>query len=199
MLFCGHETTRIRCRAPGIRRLFFVVPQAHAHAHCTGLLHTHAHAQGLCVCVGALSAMQGPDGDGAAAVDSNAWSGGQRMPTAEEFSQFFLYIAFDAISERCNALALGQEPGQQEQQQQQPPYRKFVQGNKDTPWARDLLASVARVQACKAHYRAMLPMLLSRNMGPLHRVCMDITSSNVPPHREVRETCALPLQRRWPT
>jgi hypothetical protein len=60
-------------------------------------------------------------------------------------------------------------------------------------WAQQLLQAVSCVQNAKNHYKTLLPMLLSRNMTSLHRVCTDITSSNVVPHKEVHgfEKCCI--------
>ena len=62
----------------------------------------------------------------------------------------------------------------------------------DAEWARNLLGAVNTVQACKGHYKTLLPMLVGRNMGALYRVCTDITSNNVPPHK-ARTVPILPL------
>ena len=102
------------------------------------------------------------------------------IPTEEEFNQFFLYIAYDSIGERCNALSTQTEPVMQHQT-----YKKFVQRNKDNEWSRNILAAINVVQTAKNHYKTFLPMLLSRNMIALHKVCIDITSNNAPPHKEV--------------
>jgi hypothetical protein len=114
------------------------------------------------------------------------------MPSSEDFEKFFAYTAYDTITERFNHLrglrykmaaqAGTAVPG--DAPQPQIAYKKFVQSNKELPWARDLLASVARVQAARAHCRIYFPMLVSRNMHALHKVCVDISSNNTPPHKE---------------
>lgn len=107
------------------------------------------------------------------------------LPTYNEFHQFFLYIAYDTINEKFfSKTRKDSDPNSNAQGYQQ--YKKFVQNNKDTEWAKVLLASVSVVQAAKNHYKTLLPMLSSRNMGALHKVCSDITSNSLPPHKEVR-------------
>jgi hypothetical protein len=109
---------------------------------------------------------------------------GPVIPTLEEFRMFFLYIGYDIISEKgCCGV----------EQQQQQAYKKFVNNNKEVEWAQQLLQAVSCVQNAKNHYKTLLPMLLSRNMTSLHRVCTDITSSNVVPHKEVHgfERCCI--------
>ncbi len=100
------------------------------------------------------------------------------IPSQEEFQKFFLYIGYDTISDRSNV----QNTGEKTQHQQ---YRKFVQSNKDSPWAKDLLSAVASVNKSRNQYKVYIPMLMDRNMGALYRVCNDIVASNTPPHREV--------------
>ena len=112
-----------------------------------------------------------------------------RMPTEEEFQMFFLYTAYDCLSERSNSLEQLRAP----QQQQDMQYRKFVQSNKETDWGRGILASVAAVQATKNHYKTLLPMLLNRNMAQLHKVCVDITTNNNPPHKEASLLLSSPM------
>lgn len=102
------------------------------------------------------------------------------LPTADEFSQFFLYIGYDTINEKC----LSKTEGANNHGHQQ--YKKFVQNNKESGWAQVLLAAVSVVHTAKNHYKSMLSMLSSRNMVALHKVCVDISTNNIPPHKEVR-------------
>ena len=80
------------------------------------------------------------------------------MPTETQFSQYFLYIAYDVINDSFQ---------QQQQQQQQSvgvsvspssssstqQYKKFVQSNKEETWARDLMDSVNAVTAVRNSYK----------------------------------------------
>lgn len=97
------------------------------------------------------------------------------IASQEEFQKFFLYIGYDTISDRSTTS------GDKQHQQ----YRKFVQSNKDSPWAKDLLSAVASVNKSRNQYKTYIPMLMDRNMGALYRVCNDIVASNTPPHKEV--------------
>ena len=82
--------------------------------------------------------------------------------------------------------APSRSPASKQQQSASPQgYKKFVQGNKDVAWAKQLLGAVSVVHTAKNHYKILLSMLLSRNMKSLHKVCVHITSSNTPPHRQV--------------
>lgn len=103
------------------------------------------------------------------------------LPSEEEFQKFFLYIGYDTISDRhqSGVFTTGEKPQHQQ-------YRKFVQSNKDSPWAKDLLSAVASVNRARNQYKTFIPMLVDRNMGAMYRVCNDIVASNTPPHREVQ-------------
>lgn len=102
------------------------------------------------------------------------------LPSEEEFQKFFLYIGYDTISDRHQQQVVNGEKPQHQQ------YRKFVQSNKDSPWAKDLLSAVGSVNKARNHYKTFIPMLVDRNMGALYRVCNDIVASNTPPHREIQ-------------
>ena len=72
-------------------------------------------------------------------------------------------------------------------------YRRFVQNNRDLPWAKELLQAVSKVHNAKNHYKTFFPMMCNRNMYGLHKICMDIINNNSPPHREVHgfHPCAM--------
>ena len=112
----------------------------------------------------------------------------------QDFKCYFLYIGYDTISDKHQLIegcsdtpsevetSSAYSPGNRKHQQ----YRKFVQTNKDAPWAKELLQSVACVNRARNQYKVFLPMLLERNMGALFRVCNDIVTSSTPPHKEVQ-------------
>lgn len=118
------------------------------------------------------------------------------MPTDVQFEQYFLFVSYDVISDACQQAATtredppvpstgsiqstGSAAGSSGQQ-----YKKFVQSNKDQPWARDLMQAVSVVTAVKNSYKSHLPGLLGKNMTQLYRVCTDVVSSNSPPHKEI--------------
>ena len=120
------------------------------------------------------------------------------MPTDIQFEQYFLFVSYDVISDACqqttreastarkdaipsaSSAAGSSAVGSSGQQ-----YKKFVQSNKDQPWARDLIQAVSVVTAVKNSYKSHLPGLLAKNMTQLYRVCTDVVSSNSPPHKEV--------------
>lgn len=126
------------------------------------------------------------------------------MPTDIQFEQYFLFVSYDVISDACQQATLTTRedlPAHSPSAGSTPPassaggsagggssgqqYKKFVQSNKDQPWARDLMQAVSVVTAVKNSYKSHLPGLLAKNMTQLYRVCTDVVSSNSPPHKEI--------------
>lgn len=102
----------------------------------------------------------------------------------KEFSHFFLFVGYDTISERLlhgrnEAQAVpGKGDGSHKMQ-----YRKFVQGHKDTRWAKEVLSAVDKVNHNKDLYRQYIPLLEQSNMGALAKICTNVGSSIMPPTR----------------
>lgn len=113
------------------------------------------------------------------------------IPTFEQFERYFLYIGYDVINEKVMQQQPDGDGGDGGGKGMQ--YKRFVQSNKNTDWAREIIDSVSSVQASRNHYKSLLPMLLNRNMTSLHGVCMDVIACTSPPHREVHgvERCRI--------
>jgi hypothetical protein len=94
--------------------------------------------------------------------------------TQHEFTQFFLYMGYDIISEKMDLL----------QGTKEIPYKKFVQNNKEVEWAKELLGCVGKVLSVKNIHKQLMQQLANRNMNALHRVCIDIVSNSLPPHKQ---------------
>ena len=74
-------------------------------------------------------------------------------PTFEQFDRYFQYIGYDVINERV----LQQHPGGGGDTDggvggRGVQYKRFVQSNKNTDWAREIIDSVSRVQAYRYAY-----------------------------------------------
>lgn len=107
----------------------------------------------------------------------------------DEFSHFFLYVGYDTISERLDnvgtaknshATTSGSGSGSSKVL-----YRKFVHVNKDTQWAQRILAAVDKVNRQREVCKQFIPVMESRNMVMLARICTYVGSSIMPPVRRV--------------